>query len=41
MRGEVVPMPAARIEALVEAPPAKNVLVFETGNESVKVIWFY
>jgi hypothetical protein len=41
MRGDIVPLPAVRIEALVDAPEAKNVMVFETGSESVKVIWFY
>jgi len=41
MRGDIVPLPVVRIEALVDAPEAKNVMVFETGSESVKVIWFY
>ncbi len=41
MRGVIVPLPVPRIEALVEAPVARNVMVFETRDESVKVVWFY
>jgi anti-sigma factor RsiW len=32
---------SARIEPLVEVPLAKNVMIFESRDRSVKVIWFY
>jgi hypothetical protein len=41
MPGEVVLLPAPRIEPAVEAPLAQNVMVFETQDRSAKVIWFY
>ncbi|UCC49809.1 MAG: hypothetical protein JSV41_06530 [Gemmatimonadota bacterium] len=41
MPGEMVLLPAPRIEPAVEAPLAQNVMVFETRDRSAKVIWFY
>jgi hypothetical protein len=41
MPGELVSMPAPRIEAEVEVPAGRNVVVFETRDRSAKVIWFY
>ncbi|NIN72088.1 MAG: hypothetical protein GTO46_09260 [Gemmatimonadetes bacterium] len=41
MPGEIVPGPAARIEPVVEVAVAQNVMVFETQDQSAKVIWFY
>ena len=41
MPGEVVALPAKRIEPLVEVSEAQNVMVFETRDRSAKVIWFY
>jgi len=41
MPGEVVLLPAPRIESVVEAPLAQNVVVFETRDRTAKVIWFY
>jgi anti-sigma factor RsiW len=38
---EMLPRSVAAIEPLVEAPAAGNVLVFETKDQSAKVIWFY
>jgi hypothetical protein len=40
VEGEILSPPAA-IESLVEAPAGQNVLVFETRDQSAKVIWFY
>jgi hypothetical protein len=40
LEGEIGPVPAA-IEPLVEALAGQNVMVFETGDQSAKVIWFY
>jgi hypothetical protein len=40
MEGEIVPAPA-QMEPLVEAAAGQNVLVFETSDQSAKVIWFY
>lgn len=41
MPGEIVPLPVKRIEPLVDAPLAQNVMVFEREDRSVRVIWFY
>jgi hypothetical protein len=41
MPGELVSLPAPRIEAEVEVPAGRNVMVFETRDRSAKVIWFY
>jgi hypothetical protein len=41
MPGEVVPLPAPRIEPVVHVAAAQNVMVFETQDKSAKVIWFY
>jgi len=41
MPGEVVSLPAPRIEPVVEVASAQNVMVFETRDKSAKVIWFY
>lgn len=41
MPGEMVLLPAPRIEPAVEAPLAQNVMVFETRDRSAKVVWFY
>jgi hypothetical protein len=41
MPGEVMALPAKRIEPLVEVSDAQNVMVFETRDRSTKVIWFY
>ncbi len=41
MPGEVVALPAARIEPAVEVSEGQNVMVFETRDRSAKVIWFY
>ena len=41
MPGEIVLRPVPRIEPLVEMPVGRNVMVFETKDESAKVIWFY
>lgn len=35
------PLPVVPMEPLVEAPADRNVMVFETGDRSAKVIWFY
>jgi hypothetical protein len=40
IEGESVPAPA-QMEPLVEAAAGQNVLVFETSDQSAKVIWFY
>jgi len=40
LEGELLSAPAA-IEPLVEAQAGQNVLVFETSDQSAKVIWFY
>jgi anti-sigma-K factor RskA len=40
VEGEMVQAPA-QIEALVEAAPGQNVMVFESSDQSAKVIWFY
>ncbi|MHC4233505.1 MAG: hypothetical protein ACYSUQ_00165 [Planctomycetota bacterium] len=40
IESENVPTPA-RLEPLVEAAAGQNVLVFETSDQSAKVIWFY
>jgi len=40
LEGEIGPVPAA-IVPLVEAPAGLNVMVFETRDQSAKVIWFY
>lgn len=40
MEGENIPAPA-QMEPLVEAAAGQNVLVFETSDQSAKVIWFY
>jgi hypothetical protein len=40
IEGENVRAPA-QMEPLVEAAAGQNVLVFETGDQSAKVIWFY
>ena len=40
LEGEIGPVPAS-IEPLVEAPADQNVMVFETSDQSAKVIWFY
>ncbi len=40
LEGEVGPAPAA-VVPLVEAPADQNVLVFESSDQSAKVIWFY
>ncbi|UCC83075.1 MAG: hypothetical protein JSW46_19330 [Gemmatimonadota bacterium] len=41
MPGDVVSFPAPRIEPMVEVAAAQNVMVFETQDQSAKVIWFY
>jgi anti-sigma factor RsiW len=41
MPGEIVPGPAPRIEPVVEMAVAQNVMVFETEDQSARVIWFY
>ncbi|UCF18479.1 MAG: hypothetical protein JSU87_11070 [Gemmatimonadota bacterium] len=41
MPGEVVALPASRIEPSVEVSAGQNVMVFETRDRSAKVIWFY
>jgi anti-sigma factor RsiW len=41
MPGEMMPRATVAIEPLVEMPAARNVLVFETKDQSAKVIWFY
>jgi anti-sigma-K factor RskA len=41
MPGEIVSLPAPRIEPVVEVAAAQNVMVFETQDQSAKVIWFY
>ncbi|MGD2215340.1 MAG: hypothetical protein PVJ64_01235 [Gemmatimonadales bacterium] len=41
MPGELVSLPAPRIEPVVEMAVAQNVMVFETEDQSAKVIWFY
>ena len=40
LEGEILSAPVT-IEPLVEAPAGQNVLVFQTSDQSAKVIWFY
>jgi len=40
LESEIGPLPAV-VEPLVEAPAGQNVMVFETRDQSTKVIWFY
>ena len=41
MPGEIVSLPAPRIEPVLEVASAQNVMVLETPDKSAKVIWFY
>lgn len=41
MPGEIVSLPAPRVEPVVEMAVAQNVMVFETEDQSARVIWFY
>lgn len=41
MPGQVVSLPAPRIEPLVQVAATQNVMVYETPDKSAKVVWFY